>query len=89
MKFLLHQIGLAGFVTAVQQKSADVALIDCSYPALAAGQLASAWNIPMIGYATTSPDLSDKSIYSTFTRIIPPFSQVTFQIGLINLIIFI
>ena len=71
------QIGLEGFVNAVQQQNANVALVDCSVVALTAGQLASSWKIPMIGFGTTNSDLSDKATYSTFSRVIPPYGQVS------------
>lgn len=68
------QIGGSGFVEAVLLHGADAAIIDCSPPTLVAAILASAWNVPLIGYMTTIPELSDKSTYSTFTRVCPPYS---------------
>ena len=47
---------------------------DCSPPTLSSGLLASLWNIPMVGYATQSPDIADKTIYNTIVRSNPTYS---------------
>ena len=72
----IFQIGLAGFVTAVQQKNASVAIIDCSVVVRTAGLLAAAWNYPIMGFGTSAQDISDKSIYPTFSRVFPSGVQV-------------
>ena len=76
LRSLFSQIGLAGFVKAIRDRGASAVLVDCSPPALTAGLLASAWNVPMVGFQTTSPDLSNHTKYSTFVRVFPPFSMV-------------
>ena len=58
---------------------------DCSPPTLSSGLLASQWNIPMVGYATQSPDIADKRIYNTIVRSNPTYSY--FSVPLKSLLI--
>lgn len=39
------------------------------------GLLASAWNIPMVSWGCTSTHLDDKTAFSTFARVVGPFSK--------------
>lgn len=70
------QTGLSAFVRTVLVQQATSAMIDCDGPALAAGLLAADWQVPLIGYNTVSPQLSDKSTYRTFVRIVPPYASI-------------
>ncbi|XP_064600660.1 receptor-type guanylate cyclase Gyc76C-like [Liolophura sinensis] len=40
-------------------------------------RVAAAWNLPMISYKCTESDVSDKTLYPTFARTLPPSTQVT------------
>lgn len=62
---------------AVKDAGADAAIIDCTAPAMPASLLGSVWNVPIVGYISTSPDMSDKSTYNTFVRVYPPYSMVS------------
>ena len=72
--YMCVQIGAGGFVNAVIFKKAAAILIDCSAPVVLAGQIASLWKIPMVAFASTSPALSDKSLFDTVIRTWPPLS---------------
>ena len=69
------QAGLAGFVTAVRDKGAQGAIIDCVAPSMSAGNLASTWKIPIVSFAGASPDLSDKERYNTLACIFPALTS--------------
>ena len=78
------KISLTGLVTLQQQwQAAGVIGPDCSSAFVSAGLLASAWNIPLIGYVAQSVELSNKSVYNTAVRSNP--SNGMFSNMVINL----
>ncbi len=48
----------------------------CSNVCEAQGLLAAAWGIPMVSWYCSSPALSDKSVYPTFTRLKGPWTHL-------------
>ena len=69
-----QKISLTGLVALQQQwRVAGVIGPDCSSALMSAGLLASAWNIPLIGFVSQSTELSDKSIYNTVIRSNPSY----------------
>ncbi|KAL3858493.1 hypothetical protein ACJMK2_013081, partial [Sinanodonta woodiana] len=40
------------------------------------GHLATFWNIPQISWASTTPELTDKSTFKTFVRTLGPFTKI-------------
>ncbi len=48
----------------------------CSVVCQAQGLLAAAWNIPVVAWWCSSPRLSDKTIYPTFTRVKGPWTDL-------------
>ncbi|XP_077996444.1 atrial natriuretic peptide receptor 1-like [Glandiceps talaboti] len=48
----------------------------CSSACMMVGQLASFWNIPIISWVATAPELNDKNVYSTLGRTLGPFTKL-------------
>lgn len=48
----------------------------CSDVCNPVGLLTAAWNIPQVSFSCAHPQLSDKTVYPTFTRTVGPYDQI-------------
>ncbi|CAH1773110.1 unnamed protein product [Owenia fusiformis] len=70
-----HGIGAAVELFRYENVSAFVGPA-CSEAAVPVGHLASFWNIPMFGHASTDPVLSNKRLFTTLLRLLPPYNKM-------------
>ncbi len=72
-----NKIGLDVFITMVQEHQIQGVIGPaCSPGAVLIGLLASQWNMPVVSYATSSMELSNKNVYDTFIRTQSPIFQI-------------
>nr|XP_002733542.1 PREDICTED: atrial natriuretic peptide receptor 1-like [Saccoglossus kowalevskii] len=53
---------------------------DCSTASMAAGLLASQWNVPMVGHISSASGLSSKRLYNTYGRTSSPYSKTAWAV---------
>ncbi len=64
-----EKYAIAALAALVKDDGADAIIGPaCSPSGVGVGKLASVWNTPVVAYATTAEELSNKQIYDTFSR---------------------
>nr|XP_006814972.1 PREDICTED: atrial natriuretic peptide receptor 1-like [Saccoglossus kowalevskii] len=53
---------------------------DFSAASMAAGLLASQWNVPMVGHVSSASELSSKALYDTYGRTSSPYSKTAWAV---------
>ena len=69
--------GIDSVVTLVRDYHVDAIVGPaCTYSAVGVGKLASQWNVPVVAYGGSSARLSDKFIFTSYSRTVPLTSEI-------------